>query len=40
MALGSLGAEFQVVRPPELRELLGEWAARFGRAAGAGAGAE
>ncbi|MFJ9844503.1 helix-turn-helix transcriptional regulator [Kitasatospora sp. NPDC101155] len=36
MALGSLGAEFQVVRPPELRELLGEWAARFGRAAGAG----
>ncbi|MFH8383381.1 helix-turn-helix transcriptional regulator [Kitasatospora sp. NPDC018058] len=35
MALGSLGAEFRVVEPPELRELVGEWAARFGRAAGA-----
>jgi predicted DNA-binding transcriptional regulator YafY len=32
-ALGSLGAEFSVVRPPELRELLLEWADRFGRAA-------
>jgi predicted DNA-binding transcriptional regulator YafY len=32
-ALGSLGAEFTVVRPPELRELLGEWSERFGRAA-------
>ncbi|MBB3086523.1 helix-turn-helix transcriptional regulator [Geodermatophilus sabuli] len=32
-ALGSLGAEFTVVTPPELRELLGEWAGRFGRAA-------
>jgi predicted DNA-binding transcriptional regulator YafY len=32
-ALGSLGAEFTVVTPPELRELLREWAQRFGRAA-------
>ncbi|MER7844360.1 YafY family protein [Kitasatospora sp. NPDC096077] len=33
MALGSLGAEFRVVHPPELRELIAEWSARFGRAA-------
>ncbi|MFH9350762.1 helix-turn-helix transcriptional regulator [Kitasatospora sp. NPDC017646] len=33
MALGSLGAEFRVVRPPELRELIAEWSVRFGRAA-------
>ncbi|MFG3229264.1 helix-turn-helix transcriptional regulator [Kitasatospora sp. NPDC048194] len=36
MALGSLGAEFRVVGPPELRALVAEWAARFGRAAGGG----
>ncbi|MFI9362825.1 helix-turn-helix transcriptional regulator [Kitasatospora sp. NPDC053057] len=33
MALGSLGADFRVIRPPELRELIAEWSARFGRAA-------
>ena len=33
MALGTIGAEFTVVSPPELRELLGNWGARFGRAA-------
>ncbi|MGY1822772.1 helix-turn-helix transcriptional regulator [Geodermatophilus sp. SYSU D00079] len=32
-ALGSLGAEFTVVTPPELRGLLREWADRFARAA-------
>ncbi|WP_369182315.1 helix-turn-helix transcriptional regulator [Streptomyces sp. Y1] len=37
MALGSLGAEFHVVHPPELRALLADWSARFGRA---GAGLE
>jgi predicted DNA-binding transcriptional regulator YafY len=33
LALGSVGAEFTVVSPPELRELLAEWAGRFDRAA-------
>jgi predicted DNA-binding transcriptional regulator YafY len=33
MALGTVGAEFTVVSPPELRELLGDWGARFDRAA-------
>jgi biotin operon repressor BirA-like protein len=33
MALGSVGAEFAVVSPPELRKLLADWGARFGRAA-------
>ena len=33
MALGTVGAEFTVVSPPELRQLLGDWGARFGRAA-------
>ena len=33
MALGTVGAEFTVVSPPELRELLEDWGARFGRAA-------
>lgn len=33
-ALGVAGAECTVVSPPELRDLLGEWARRFGRAAG------
>jgi predicted DNA-binding transcriptional regulator YafY len=37
LALGSLGAEFTVVDPPELLTYLGEWAARFTRA-GARAG--
>ncbi|WP_345770588.1 WYL domain-containing protein [Blastococcus saxobsidens] len=37
-ALGMTGAECTVVSPPELRDLLGEWAQRFGRAA-AGPGA-
>lgn len=34
MVLGSLGAEFEVRSPPELRSVLAEWAARFGRCAG------
>jgi predicted DNA-binding transcriptional regulator YafY len=33
MALGTVGAEFTVVSPPELRQLLGDWAARFARGA-------
>jgi len=33
LALGMVGAEFTVVSPPELRELMGEWGARFTRAA-------
>ncbi|MCW2702576.1 MAG: hypothetical protein JWQ37_571 [Blastococcus sp.] len=33
MALGTVGAEFTVVSPPELRELLREWGARFALAA-------
>ncbi|MEU9078931.1 YafY family protein [Kitasatospora sp. NPDC048538] len=37
MALGSLGAEFRVTAPAELRVLVEEWGARFTRAAGAGA---
>lgn len=32
LALGGLGAEFEVVRPQELRDLLREWADRFSRA--------
>jgi predicted DNA-binding transcriptional regulator YafY len=35
MALGTVGAEFTVVSPPELRDLLRDWGARFGRAAAA-----
>lgn len=34
MALGSVGAEFEVIGPPELTELLREWSGRFARAAG------
>ncbi|WP_147201359.1 WYL domain-containing protein, partial [Pseudonocardia asaccharolytica] len=34
MALGALGAEFEVRSPPELTELVREWGARFSRAAG------
>ena len=37
LALGSVGAEFSVVRPPELATLAAEWAGRFLRA-GAGEG--
>jgi predicted DNA-binding transcriptional regulator YafY len=33
LALGMVGAEFTVVSPPELRELLQEWSGRFTRAA-------
>ncbi|MEO3820641.1 YafY family protein [Plantactinospora sp. B24E8] len=33
MALGALGAEFEVVSPPELTAQIGEWADRFHRAA-------
>ncbi|MCW2718415.1 YafY family protein [Pseudonocardia sp.] len=32
MALGSIGAEFEVLAPPELVEYVREWGARFGRA--------
>ncbi|MFD0974292.1 helix-turn-helix transcriptional regulator [Plantactinospora endophytica] len=42
MALGSLGAEFEVLSPPELVDQLQEWSERFARAtatAGPGAGA-
>jgi predicted DNA-binding transcriptional regulator YafY len=35
LALGAVRAEFTVVQPAALRELVGEWAERFGRAAGA-----
>ncbi|MCT2584461.1 helix-turn-helix transcriptional regulator [Actinophytocola gossypii] len=31
MAFGSIGAEFRVVRPPELVDLFREWAGRFSR---------
>lgn len=33
LALGTVAAEFTVLSPPELRELLAEWSGRFGRAA-------
>jgi predicted DNA-binding transcriptional regulator YafY len=33
LALGAVGAEFTVLSPPELRELLSDWSGRFGRAA-------
>jgi predicted DNA-binding transcriptional regulator YafY len=33
LVAGAVGAEFTVVAPPELRELVGEWADRFRRAA-------
>ncbi len=35
LTVGMLGAEFEVVGPPELTELVREWSARFGRAAAA-----
>jgi predicted DNA-binding transcriptional regulator YafY len=34
LVVGSVGAEFTVVSPPELRALVGEWGERFGRAGG------
>jgi predicted DNA-binding transcriptional regulator YafY len=34
LALGSVGAEFEVVGPPELTEHVREWGARFSRATG------
>ena len=34
LAMGSVGAEFEVVGPPEFLDYLREWSARFGRAAG------
>jgi predicted DNA-binding transcriptional regulator YafY len=34
LALGSIGAEFEVLGPPELIEQVRDWAARFGRATG------
>ena len=37
LVLGAVGAEFTVVSPDGLRELVGEWSARFGRAAGTSA---
>jgi predicted DNA-binding transcriptional regulator YafY len=33
-ALGVVGADFEVVAPPELRALVADWGRRFGRAAG------
>lgn len=36
MALGSLGAEFRVIAPPDLRSLLADWSTRFARAVGEG----
>ena len=33
LVAGAVGVEFTVVAPPELRELVGEWADRFRRAA-------
>ncbi len=36
LALGAVAAEFTVLAPPELRDLLGEWSGRFGRAAAEG----
>jgi predicted DNA-binding transcriptional regulator YafY len=32
MVLGSVGAEFEVLAPPELHARLQEWSERFGRA--------
>jgi predicted DNA-binding transcriptional regulator YafY len=35
MALGMTGAEFEVREPPELVDMMRDWAARFARAASA-----
>ena len=32
MALGTIGADFEIVRPPELVEYVRNWAERFDRA--------
>jgi predicted DNA-binding transcriptional regulator YafY len=40
MALGSVGADFDLVGPPELTELVRDWGARFTRAAGQGVSRE
>lgn len=37
-ALGVVGADFEVIRPPELVQHVQDWAARFGRARAAGGG--
>jgi predicted DNA-binding transcriptional regulator YafY len=37
MALGAVGADFEVVSPPELADRVRDWGRRFTRAAGAGA---
>ncbi len=37
MVLGSTGAEFEIMSPPELLPYLQEWGERFGRAAGGSA---
>jgi predicted DNA-binding transcriptional regulator YafY len=34
LALGAVGAEFEVVEPPELTDHIREWAVRFTRATG------
>jgi hypothetical protein len=34
LALGAIGAEFEVLSPPELAEHIREWGARFTRAVG------
>jgi hypothetical protein len=38
MALGVAGADFRVLSPPELAARIGDWGARFTRAARAAAG--
>lgn len=39
LAVGAVGAEFEVLGPPELAGLVRDWAGRFGRATGARRGA-
>ena len=36
MALGAIGADFQVISPPELLDQVRDWGARFSRAADLG----
>ena len=40
MALGAVGADFEVLSPPELAEHVRDWGRRFSRAGGSGADAE
>jgi predicted DNA-binding transcriptional regulator YafY len=40
MALGAVGADFEVVSPPELADHVRDWGRRFSRAGGSGAHAE